>query len=333
MHSIGAAAGYELQFLQFYLATTIVTIMPVAAGMHGRAKLDREIRLSEARYRMLAEHSSDALVHIGEDQRIRYISPAITRINGRLPTDLIGKAGALLVAPEDRDHVLANHHQVIAAAGDIVTFEYRTIATDGEPRWLEERARLVVGKNGVIEGVVSMLRDISVRKANEERLSQEAYTDPLTGLANRRGFELAIQQALAKRAIGSTDCIALFDVDHFKRVNDQHGHDVGDAVLHMLGRVMQSSVRDCDTVARMGGEEFAVHLPACSISEALGICERIRTDTAKQTMMAGQAVVRVTISGGVALFDHDYLPRALKQADQALYVAKRGGRNQLALAA
>ena len=333
VHSIGAAAGYELQFLQFYLVTTIVTIMPVAAGMHGRAKLDREIRLSEARYRMLAEHSSDALVHIGEDHRIRYISPAITRINGRLPTDLIGKAGALLVAPEDRDHVLANHLQVIAAAGDIVTFEYRTIATDGEPRWLEERARLVVGKNDVIEGVVSMLRDISVRKANEERLSQEAYTDPLTGLANRRGFELAIQQALAKRAIGSTDCIALFDVDHFKRVNDQHGHDVGDAVLHMLGRVMQSSVRDCDTVARMGGEEFAVHLPACSISEALGICERIRTDTAKQTMMAGQAVVRVTISGGVALFDHDYLPQALKQADQALYVAKRGGRNQLALAA
>ena len=333
VHLIAAAMGYELQFLQFYLATTIVTIMPVAAGMHGRAKLDREMRLSEARYRMLAEHSTDAVLHISPDGRINYISPAITRMNGHLPSDLIGKIGAQLVVPEDHAHVLANHHKVIAAAGEIVTFEYRTMAADGEPRWLEARARLVVGKDGEIAGVVSMLRDISARKETEERLSHEAYSDSLTGLANRRGFEFAIEQWLAKRAVGSTDCIALFDVDHFKRVNDEHGHDVGDAVLHMIGHVMQSSVRDCDTVARMGGEEFAVHLPDCAMSEALAICERIRTDIAQQTVMAGQAVVRVTISGGVALFDHDYLPRALKQADQALYRAKRGGRDQLMLAA
>jgi diguanylate cyclase (GGDEF)-like protein/PAS domain S-box-containing protein len=330
---IAGPVGYQLQFLQFYLTTTIVTIMPVAAGMHGRAKLDREMRVSEARYRMLAEHSTDVVLHISHDGRINYVSPAITRINGRQPAELVGEVGWSLVVPDDREHVVAHHHKVIAAAGEIVTFEYRTPIANGEHRWLEARARLIVGDDGNAEGVVSMLRDISARKETEQRLSQEAYSDPLTGLANRRGFEFAIKQSLATRAVGATDCLALFDIDHFKRVNDEHGHDVGDAVLHMLGRLMQSSVRACDTVARMGGEEFAVHLPNCSMSEALAICERIRVDTAKQTVMAGKSVVRVTISGGVTLFDHDHLPRALKQADQALYVAKRGGRDQLALAA
>ena len=333
VHLIDAPLGYQLEFFQLYLATTIVTIMPVAAGMHGRAKLDRAIRLSEARYRMLAEYSTDVLLHIGTDSRIHYISPSITRITGRQPSDFINEIGAKLVVPEDLAHVGANHFKVIDAAGEIVTFEYRTYGIDGDYRWLEARARLVIGAGGEADGVVSMLRDITARKATEERLSHEAYCDPLTGLANRRGFEFAIKQRLAERQPGATDCIALFDVDHFKRVNDQFGHDIGDTVLHMLGRVMGSALGDGDTVARMGGEEFAIHLSDCSLVEAMAICERIRIDTARQTVLAGHASVRVTISGGVALFDHDYLPRALKEADQALYCAKRGGRDQLAIAA
>lgn len=328
-----APLGHKVQFLQFYLATTIITILPVAAGMHGRAKLNRAIRESEMRYRMLAEHSTDVLLHIGRDHRIHYISPAITRITGHQPADLTDQLISNLVVPEDRPHVGANHFKVIEAAGEVVTFEYRTFGIDGDFRWLEARARLVIGESGEPEGVVSMLRDISARKVTEARLSHEAYSDPLTGLANRRGFEFVVEKWLATRADGASDCIALFDVDHFKQVNDQHGHDVGDAVLHMLGRVMQSAVREGDTVARMGGEEFAVHLPACALDEALMICERVRVEIARQTVMAGNSAVRVTISGGVAGFDHDYLPRALKHADQALYCAKRGGRDQLALAA
>ena len=323
----------KLIFIQIFLVLILMTALPIAAELEVREKLHQTLRNSEERYRLLAEHSTDIIMHIGTDERIRFISPSISRVTGHQVSELVGQYGVTLVADEDRAEAIATHHRVKAAAGEIVTFEHRAITPDGDHRWLEVRSRLIVGKDGRSEGVISMLRDITARKATEERLSHEAYSDPLTGVANRRGFEYAVGQRLSVRAEGSTDCIALFDIDHFKRVNDQHGHDVGDAVLNVLGQVMQSAIRDGDTVARMGGEEFAVHLPNCSLEKALAICERIRTDTAKQTVMAGQAVVRVTISGGVALFDHDYLPRALKQADQALYVAKRGGRDQLALAA
>ena len=323
----------ELIFIQVFLVSILLTALPIAAELEVREKLHQTLRNSEERYRLLAEHSTDIIMHIGTDERIRFISPSISRVTGHQMSELVGQYGVTLVADEDRAEAIATHHRVKAAAGEIVTFEHRAQTPDGDHRWLEVRARLIVGKDGRSEGVISMLRDITARKATEERLSQEAYSDPLTGVANRRGFEYAVEQRLSVRAKGSTDCIALFDIDHFKRVNDRHGHDVGDAVLNVLGRVMQSAIRDGDTVARMGGEEFAVYMPDCSLAMALSICEKIRTDTAKQTVMADQAVVRVTISGGVALFDHDYLPRALKQADQALYVAKRGGRDQLALAA
>ena len=125
----------------------------------------------------------------------------------------------------------------------------------------------------------------------------------------------------------------MFDIDRFKRVNDEHGHDAGDAVLRTFADVVRRVVRDSDSIARIGGEEFAVLFPATAIPQALIVCDRLRVEMGRAVTVIGDEEIRVTVSGGVALVGRQGPEFALKQADLALYTAKRGGRDQMALAA
>ena len=188
-------------------------------------------------------------------------------------------------------------------------------------------------ENGEIESTLCIVRDVSARKEKELLLTEAAMTDPLTGLANRRAFEAAAMARAGERSEVEADCIALFDIDRFKRVNDTYGHDIGDAVLCRFAEVLSKVVRGNDLVARIGGEEFVVLFPGSSVPVALMICERIRREMAAAEVAVSGQIVRVTVSGGVALVSQAGIERALKQADQALYAAKRGGRDQMALAA
>lgn len=159
--------------------------------------------------------------------------------------------------------------------------------------------------------------------AEVERL---ASTDALTGLANRRVFQesLARELALAVRR-GEPCSLVVLDVDHFKAVNDTHGHQAGDEVLRQVGRVLHEAARGTDVPARYGGEEFAVVLPSCSPAEAFVVAERLRAGVA-----AGGGPVPVTVSAGVASFPLDAADPAglVGAADHALYRAKRAGRDR-----
>ena len=127
--------------------------------------------------------------------------------------------------------------------------------------------------------------------------------------------------------------MALLDIDRFKRINDVHGHQAGDVVLQRFADVLRSVVRVDDAIARIGGEEFAILFPRTAIPQALAICERLRQRTGATTISVAGKDIRVTVSGGVAQLGPAGLDRALLHADQALYAAKRGGRDQMSLAA
>ena len=157
-----------------------------------------------------------------------------------------------------------------------------------------------------------------------------AAVDGLTGLANRRTFEAALQREVARsQRTGDELSLLLVDVDHFKKVNDQHGHPMGDAVLRYVGRVLSALGREVDLPARYGGEEFAVLLPACPADEAIRVAERLRAGIA-----AASAPVPVTASVGIAAFPRNAATgEALVQAaDAALYDAKQGGRDRVVAA-
>ncbi|WP_395788576.1 two-component regulator propeller domain-containing protein [Aquimonas sp.] len=165
-----------------------------------------------------------------------------------------------------------------------------------------------------------------------EAFARQAREDPLTGLANRRALDelLAYEFARAERS-DQPLCVALVDIDHFKRVNDEHSHAVGDAVLKTMAERMRELCRDIDTVARWGGEEFAVLLPNTRLSDALSVCERMRAGIDKLDFDTAVPGLHITISIGLASHEgHVDYDRMLSQADAALYAAKSSGRNRVA---
>ncbi len=171
-----------------------------------------------------------------------------------------------------------------------------------------------------------------------ERLKLAGLTDALTGVHNRRYFEARCLEEVqaARRSKLPLVCLML-DVDHFKRINDTHGHPAGDAVLRYVARLIRAQLRGSDVVARYGGEEFVLLLPATPLNAALDTAERIRRVIAAQTMpVRASEALRITVSIGAALLNGEGDPDSgalaavlVQQADQALYAAKQGGRNRV----
>jgi diguanylate cyclase len=164
---------------------------------------------------------------------------------------------------------------------------------------------------------------------------QDALTDPLTGLANRRSFDLELGVVGARANQSSPAQLVMADIDHFKRVNDVHGHDIGDEVLRIVGEVIRTHVRRDSLVARVGGDEFGLLLPGASphstVRIAIRLCEFLAS---RPLIMRGQPEVseRITLSIGVAAWCvGETSARWYARADAALYEAKRSGRNRVAV--
>ena len=169
--------------------------------------------------------------------------------------------------------------------------------------------------------------------AMRARLGEQIGTDPLTGCLNRRALETTLRAELRQaRRRGNTLAVLAIDLDHFKQINDTHGHPFGDLVLTGLAGIMKETARDTDAVARLGGDEFIVLLPDTGWEVALTFAERIRRRVDETTFSSPAASMRITISVGVALArgtDPVSVATLLQEADQSLYKAKTGGRNRV----
>lgn len=162
----------------------------------------------------------------------------------------------------------------------------------------------------------------------ERTLRQQAYTDPLTGAQNRRSF---FDQGAPMLNGNQQTALLMFDLDHFKKVNDTYGHNSGDEVLKSVVETCRQQLRKTDILARIGGEEFAVLLPNSNDEEALAVAQRLRTSIESLLFAGPVTTFKVTMSGGLLLQlqDHNDLDQALAEADSALYQAKQSGRNQI----
>jgi PAS domain S-box-containing protein len=174
--------GTQMQFFQFYLAATVLTILPISADLHNRKKLLQRVRLSEERFRLMAEHSSDLMLHISAAGRFLYVSPSMLQIAGYDPADLIGTPSSRLIAPEFLDEVRHEHLNVFNQPGSTRRYEYQGIMADGSRRWFETHSRALVDEDGQVDGVLSIVRDITDNKDRERQLSTAALTDLLPGL-------------------------------------------------------------------------------------------------------------------------------------------------------
>ncbi len=183
--------------------------------------------------------------------------------------------------------------------------------------------------------LISSSTVIDELQKNLKSLQHDALTDALTGIANRKLFDTTLRQrAMDVIETGDDLSLLMIDIDHFKKFNDTWGHQTGDDVLKLVAKTLMDNLRNGDTPARYGGEEFSVILPKANLEEAVGIANRIRKSFETKRLVernSGKDIGTVTVSIGAAMFDPgETLPALIGRADEALYEAKRQGRNRVA---
>jgi diguanylate cyclase (GGDEF)-like protein/PAS domain S-box-containing protein len=273
------------------------------------------------------------------------------RILGYEPEKLVPSHAAFLQAihPEDRERVEKNIQATHKGGG--FDIEFKVVLPDGRTRVLHGTGEaILLGADqqpqiiGTIRDITApertellgVVQDITEQKELQWKLERQARTDPLTGCANRRHFlELAEHELARARRYTEEVSVLMLDLDHFKEINDQHGHQAGDLVLQRLVQICQATLRAEDAVGRMGGEEFAILLPESGLTKAQEVAERLcRAVATAEVSKEGKVPLRFTTSIGVATLAREdaNIGVVLGRADKALYEAKNTGRNRVVVA-
>lgn len=327
--------------LGLYLMLIAISISGVYGYQSKNKEYERKMReteaalmLSEDKYRLIVENTSELIIKVNPEGFYTYVNPAFCDLYGTRQEDLIGRHYSQDVFEDDQS-IVAEFFEKLFKPPYSVTFVHREKTVAGI-RYLEWRGHVIRDEEGQIREVVGVARDVTERVETMARLQEQAQTDYLTGLYNRRYFMEQGQIELARaRRYGKPLSIFMIDIDHFKKINDTYGHNFGDLVLQRLSIRMRESLRTIDIIGRLGGEEFAVLLPETELRGALEVAERLRDSVARINVERAEGMpVNFTISIGVAsIKDDTNLDTLLSQADQAMYEAKQTGRNKVNAAA
>ena len=305
------------------LSSVLVTLVVLGrqiVSFVDNARLLRRLGEQESRFRSLIEHSSDLTVITDRQGLTTFVSPAVTRMLGYAPEEILGARLRDLLHPGDP-----------LTATDGGSWQGRARHKDGTWRWLDVVAT-DRHDDPSVRGLISNARDITEARAFQERLAFEATHDALTGLANRTLFHRRIAEAAARPDAGELAGVLAVDLDDFKIVNDTLGHHVGDRVLVTAAERLSRCVRaGTDTVARLGGDEFAVILTGTTAAEAAATAERIVAALTVPAAVEGHTLI-VRASVGVATGPGTAARTLLRAADAAMYEAKRSGKGTMAVA-
>jgi diguanylate cyclase (GGDEF)-like protein/PAS domain S-box-containing protein len=293
------------------------------------------VREDPLTFQLVTEHSFDIICRVGLDNTMHYVSPACLRILGWTQEEMTGVGPGNFVLAEDVPLIEAASRRLLDPEVENSPATVRMRRKDGSLVWMEMNARAIRDPaTGEASEVVVVMRDITEYKAMEEKLVDQALSDSLTGLANRRAFDQALlrEWELTLRD-GSDISLLLLDIDHFKRFNDTYGHQAGDDCLCAIAAAVKESVRSTDIAARYGGEEIAVILRPMNAADALVVAEKLRAriealrlplEEGWVTASIGVATALARVGGSVRMPES-----LLLAADKALYQAKREGRNRV----
>ena len=290
---------------------------------------------SEARFRSLVAHASDLITVLDADGIVTYQSPSIERVLGYVPAEIEGTRFDRMLEDADRSRLQRIMSKSGEVGSDTHALECSLQHADG--RWLRFELRHThLLHDETVRGIVLNSRDISERKVFEDQLAHQAFHDPVTNLANRALFSDRVQHALRSTVRrGSLVGVMFIDLDDFKTVNDSMGHPAGDRVLQHVAAQLEAAVRPSDTVARFGGDEFAILLDGVVGSEeAAMIAERVLRALEAPVQIEGKHLyARGSI--GICMSDEDLLKQdaeeLLRNADVAMYMAKRDSKGSYRL--
>ncbi len=321
-------------------------IMAMLQDVTWQAQRERLLRQQEAWLQAILTGVTDyALVNLDARGCVTEWNESICRVTGH-GQDVVGRSMAVFY-PEDAitpERVLDRLHEAEHTGwslddgwrlradgtrfwGSAMIAPQRALA-QGNPM----AAALAAEAGAAESGYCLIVRDMSGYRDTTEKARQAAVCDHLTGIDNRRSFFEAAEIELRRwRRLPRPLSLLMIDADQFKKINDTHGHPVGDEVLRHIARLMGSTFRQIDMVARIGGEEFAVLLPGSDLASAQRVAERLRAALEAQPAPTDAGPVRCTVSIGIATMDEATasVEALLKRADEALYAAKHGGRNRV----
>jgi diguanylate cyclase (GGDEF)-like protein/PAS domain S-box-containing protein len=333
-HVFGTLAIFESEAYAFDAAQIAMfeeLVDDIAYGVvnfhvkEARAQAEQALQATEEKLSGIL-NSIDNVVWSASSEGLLYINPMAERIYGRPLSDFFQTRDLLfdVIHPEDRPHVRSSCTDLLQEGA--LTEEYRIVRPDGSIRWLEQRSKAVRDVSGQLLRIDAVATDITERKQYEARIEYLADHDALTGLANRNLLNDRVTQAMRQaRRSGETLLALLFlDLDRFKGINDSYGHTVGDKLLKAVAARMQDTVREGDTVARQGGDEFIILLVGVrSPQDIIRAVAKIIQSFSEPYSIDGHQL-HMTASIGVTVFPSDGLdlPTLLRNADTAMYQAK-----------
>lgn len=304
----------------------------IARDISERIALEQRLTKSRDLYLSLFHGFPDLVWLCSVDGRTDYLNHAWLKFTGLAVEQLLGDAWLDCLHPDDRDKFMAAQEATLS--GEVrFEIEYRLRHTDGAYRWMLGRGQPYKDLDGEFAGIVGTCRDITERKHLDAELARLANHDTLTGLPNRSLLHDRIAQALAfARRQQLRAAVMFLDLDRFKTVNDTLGHHIGDQLLIAVAERLRTCLREGDTVARVGGDEFVVVLPDIGEGDDLasvdGVAEKLMESLAAPFLLGGPELF-VSGSLGISLYPRDGadITTLLKHADIAMYRAKDRGRN------
>lgn len=281
----------------------------------------------------LVQASDDAFIFCDADETIEFASAAVLDLFGYEPAELIGQPLELLI-PEEAHGRHAEHIAAFRAGSQHARqMSSRKPVTARCKNGNERPVRASIIKTEIDgqEVLAAVVRDAMGDTEAQRRLQELAETEPLTGLMNRRGFlRVATEKIEVARGRDHPMSVAVLDLDHLKKINDTHGHAVGDAVITRIARVISKNIRQNDAAGRLGGDEFVILFDGANAEVAERACQRIRDELSDSAIRMGDAIVDgITLSGGISgiVSTDRTIDAALARADSLMYSAKQMGRN------
>ncbi|MFG3286202.1 putative bifunctional diguanylate cyclase/phosphodiesterase [Streptomyces sp. NPDC048111] len=330
--------GHRVDRMVVFTGCTVVLALVIRQGIMllDNIALTHELAQKENHFRSLVQGSSDVIMIAAPTGILRYVSPAAAGVYGRDAEELVGSELASLIHPEDLGRVVHEVRRFLAAPpAEEPTTRIECRFKSGTGEWLNVESTV----NRHQGGLILNSRDVTERVRLQAQLEHNAEHDPLTDLPNRALFTKRVRKALGGRRVTDPGTAVLFiDLDGFKQVNDTIGHQAGDELLIQAARRLHESVRAGDTAARLGGDEFAALIlgdgtrdPAAREYHVREIADRLRLTLSQPYLIDGNDV-RVAASIGVAFAEPGIgAGELLRNADLAMYRAKKGGKNRVEL--
>lgn len=311
-------------------------LMAVLGDVTQSVQRERELRQSQAWINTIVTGLTDyALMTLDDQGRMRDWNASVERVTAHQQASSVGQSYSIFYPPDSLETMDALDRLHEADRSGWSLDEGWRQRADGSRFW---GSCLIAPLHLPHEGAAEdrayslVIRDVSDRREATEALRRSVACDHLTGVANRRTLFDACELELQRwRRTPRPLSIVLIDADHFKSINDDHGHAAGDAVLRHLAAGMLSTFRSMDVVARLGGEEFVVLLPGCAEDAAAAVAQRLCQSIAQQTVCVNGTNLQYTVSIGVAAMDANVadVEAFIARADHAMYRAKAGGRNRV----